>query len=53
MARNVCNDSRLASAFATLVCAWAVALVVLGLSTAPHSAAGLQHSAAISADAIR
>lgn len=53
MARNVCNDSRLASAFATLVCAWAVALVVLGLSTAPHSEARLQFSAAISADAIR
>ena len=53
MARNVCNDSRLASAFATLVCAWAVALVVLGLSTAPHSEAGLQFSTAISADAIR
>jgi hypothetical protein len=37
MARNVRTDSRLASAFATLVCTWAVVLVVLGLTTAPSS----------------
>jgi hypothetical protein len=31
--RNLRGDARLASAFATLVCAWALALVVLGLAT--------------------
>jgi hypothetical protein len=37
MARNLRTDSRLASAFAALVCTWAVALVVLGLTTASTS----------------
>jgi hypothetical protein len=41
MARNLRSDSRLASAFATLVCTWAIALVVLGLTTAPSSGADL------------
>ena len=36
MARNVGTNSRFASAFATLICAWVVALVVLGLSTGPR-----------------
>jgi hypothetical protein len=31
--RNLRGDARFASAFATLVCAWALALVVLGLAT--------------------
>jgi hypothetical protein len=53
MSRNLRNDSRLASAFATLVCAWAVALVLLGLGTAPRSEASFQVSTVISADAIR
>jgi len=53
MARNVRNDSRLASAFATLVCAWAVALVVLGLGTPARSEAGLQLPAVVTANAIR
>ena len=53
MIRNVRNDSRLASAFATLVCAWALALVVLGLGTPARSEAGQQLSATVTADAIR
>jgi hypothetical protein len=53
MARNLRNDSRLASAFATLVCVWAVALVVLGLSTAPSSAARVANPPLVSATAGR
>ncbi len=53
MARNVRNDSRLASAFATLVCAWAVALVMLGLSTASRSEAALEVPTIFTANATR
>jgi hypothetical protein len=49
MARNVRSDSRLASAFATLVCTWAVALVVLGLTTAPSSGNGFDSPPAAAA----
>jgi len=53
MARNVATHSRFASAFATLVCAWAVALVVLGLSTSPRPEAGLDTPAVVTATASR
>ena len=36
MTRNVGTNSRFASAFATLICAWVVALVVLGLTSGPR-----------------
>ncbi len=39
MTRNLRTDSRFALAFATFVCAWALALVVLGLAASPESAA--------------
>jgi hypothetical protein len=53
MIRNVRSDSRLAAAFATLVCTWAVALVVLGLTTAPSSDDGHDRPPAASVAAIR
>ena len=53
MSRNVCSDSRFASVFATLVCAWAVALVVLGLSTSPRPEAGFPTPTAVTAAASR
>jgi len=49
MARKIRSDSRFASAFATLVCAWAIALVVLGLSTSPRPEAGLDTPAVVTA----
>ena len=49
MARNAATDSRFASAFATLICAWVVALVVLGLSTGPRPAAGVDTAAVATA----
>ena len=53
MSWKIRSDSRFASAFATLVCAWALALVVLGLSTSPRPDAGLARPAAITASASR
>ena len=53
MARNVGTNSRFASAFATLICAWVVALVVLGLSSGPRSAAGLDTPAVTTAATSR
>jgi hypothetical protein len=43
MARNVGTNSRFAAAFATLMCAWVVALavLVLGLTSEPRPAEGL------------
>ena len=52
MTRNVATNSRFASAFATLVCVWAVALVVLGLTTSPRPEADLGVPA-VTAAAIR
>ena len=47
------NDARLASAFATLVCAWALALVVLGLAGAPRAANAIGTGAIAAATASR
>jgi len=53
MARNIGTNSRFASIFATLVCAWVVALVMLGLTTSPRPEAGLATPAAVTAAASR
>ena len=53
MACNVRKDSRLASAFATLVCAWAVALVVLGLGTTARSETAPDAPTVVTANAAR
>jgi hypothetical protein len=53
MDRTVRTNSRFASAFATLVCAWALALVVLGLGSALRSAASLDTPALVPAAASR
>jgi len=52
MPRNA-DESRFASAFATLVCAWALALVVLGLSGAAHSYAEPQAKPVVTTVASR
>ena len=49
MAHNVATNSRFASVFATLICAWVVALVVLGLSTGPRPAASVDTPAVAAA----
>ena len=49
MARNVGTNSRFAAAFATLICAWVVALVVLGLTTGSRPAEGLHNPAVLTA----
>lgn len=52
MTRNG-NESSFATAFATLVCAWVVALVVLGLGSASQPGAGPVTAAAVTAAAQR
>ena len=52
MPRNA-NESRFAAAFATLVCAWALGLVVLSLSTAPRTGAAFETTAVVAAAAGR
>jgi hypothetical protein len=49
MARNVAKSSYVASAFAAAVCAFAVAMVVLGLSTSPRPQAGVDTPAVLTA----
>lgn len=49
MAHNVGTNSRFASAFATLMCAWVVALVMLGLTTGPRPVEGLHTPTVVTA----
>jgi hypothetical protein len=53
MHRTTRTDSRFASAFAALVCAWALARVVLGLGTASRSAASHDTPALVATAASR
>jgi hypothetical protein len=53
MFQDLRRSSRLASAFATFVCAWALVMATLALATTPHSESPSEARAALSAETTR
>jgi hypothetical protein len=53
MFRDLRHDPRLASAFATFVCAWALGMATLALATTPHGESPPEARIAFSVEAGR